>query len=167
MAIYKIFKATVPSMRFVFKDGVSGIFVNGKFMTDVDSQIAELMDEVKIKGFGKSFHSTIYVDPTEEELDSEAPTPYEVLKKEMYDQAMADIKRSMNPAQNMGSTNSNHAASVATSATIQEMTGIIAGATAEQKAEAEKTVVVAAPVDTNGDGKESTAEKLAALQVKK
>jgi hypothetical protein len=95
MTISAIFKSTFPSMNYVFKNGMTAVFIGGKYVTDNLELAHELMQEVKEIGKTKSKHPYIYVDEEEMEIDSEALTPIEIIKQEAYAQAMADIKRAM------------------------------------------------------------------------
>lgn len=80
MAIQKVFKSTIESIRYIFKDGKHAAFVAGKYVTEIENEIKELMDEIKNEGRDKSSHPHLYVDPTEKEIDTEAPSPIDVIK---------------------------------------------------------------------------------------
>ena len=60
----RVFKSTMGSSNYVFKDGSFAAFVSGKFYTDNDEYIAELQAEVAAK------HPNIYVDADESEIDA-------------------------------------------------------------------------------------------------
>lgn len=85
MAIRKVFKSHLPSVNFFFKDGFQGAFLLGRYETDVPSRIKELKDEVD------NGHPHIYIDPSDQEVDSEAPTPLELIRQQAYEQAKADL----------------------------------------------------------------------------
>jgi hypothetical protein len=85
MSIRKIFKSHLPSVNYFFSNGMQGAFMLGRFETDIPYQIQELTNEVK------SGHPHIYIDQAEEEIDSEAPTPMELIRAEAYAQAKADL----------------------------------------------------------------------------
>ena len=90
--ISKVFKSRFPSCNYVFKDGTSAHFIFGKYATSDQSKIDELMDEIKVVGKQASMHEFLFVDENEEEIDSNALTPIEILKAEMYAQAKADLE---------------------------------------------------------------------------
>lgn len=126
MAIQKIFKSTVPTLRFYCKDGFPVVFMLGRFTTDNKKVEAELMEEVGEIGRHKSKHTFIFVDENESEVDTEALSPAEQLKLQLKEEARREVlaelaesqARAMNVTQNVSSSNSDHAASVATTATI-------------------------------------------------
>lgn len=124
MAIQKIFKATLPSFKFYFKNGVAANFLNGRFTTDNKALEDELMEEVGEVGRTKSRNTFIFVDENEPELDTEALSPIELIKLQAKEEARAELlaefaaqqARAMNAEANVSSTSSNHAASVNTTA---------------------------------------------------
>ncbi len=89
--ISKVFKARFPSCNFIFKDGTKADFLFGTYATSDETKIAELMAEIKNVGKQKSVHEFLYVDENEVEIDSNAPTPIEILQRQMYEQARADL----------------------------------------------------------------------------
>lgn len=128
MAIQKIFKATVPTLRFYCKDGFPVVFMLGKFTTDNKKVEDELMEEVGDIGRHKSKHPFIFVDENESEVDTEALSPAEQLKLKLKEEARAEVlaeiaaanARAMNAAENVSSSKGDHAASVVTTATIEK-----------------------------------------------
>jgi hypothetical protein len=60
----KLYKATLPSVNYIFKNGKPAIFVRGKFATEVAAEIEELDFEIA------AGHPHIYVDKDEPEADS-------------------------------------------------------------------------------------------------
>jgi len=116
MAILKIFKNRILNCAYHFKDGTQASFLNGKFATDVKARIEELMNEVETN------HPHIYIDPNEAEVDSEALSPMEVIRKEAYERAKADLLASglLDKEKISESDNGNFAASLTNTHNIQE-----------------------------------------------
>ncbi len=96
MTISKVFKSTIPSQTYVFKTGAVLEFVGGRATIEDDEQVAELMSEVKTIGQGKSKHPFIYIDETEQEIDSEALSPFEELKAKARKEVEEEMRRAMN-----------------------------------------------------------------------
>lgn len=115
MKLMTAFQSRLPSSRYIFKDGTVATFVNGEFLTDVESQIAELMSEIN----SKNAHPYIYVDPERKEVDIEAD-PQAALKAQIRAELEAEmLLKNLNPSSvNMGSTEGKAALNVATSASI-------------------------------------------------
>ena len=65
MAIKKVFKAHIPSVNYVTQRGRTCVFQEGKFLTDVPEEIAELEQVVRDKS-----NPHIYIDPDESEHDT-------------------------------------------------------------------------------------------------
>lgn len=155
MAIQKIFKSTVSTLRFYCKDGFPVTFVLGKFTTDNKKVEDELMEEVGVIGRHKSKHPYIFIDENESEVDTEALSPTEQLKLQLKEEArrevLAEIKaeqeRAMNASANISSTDTPSNSTAANTATI-------AAASAESIAPASAT---------GGD----MAAKIANLTIKK
>ena len=104
MTIKRIFKCTIPSCSYYFKSGVQAAFLNGKYITENADQIAELEVEVGVPGFGKSKHPHIYVDLDEAEIDTEALSPLEEIKRQAVADYLAAQKVAMNPANDRGAS---------------------------------------------------------------
>lgn len=108
MTVSAIFKSTIPSCTYVFKNGMTAVFISGKYMTSDKELIAEMAAEVGEIGFNKSKHPHIYVDENEAEVDSEALTPLEIIKlqakeearKELLEEQAAAQARALNASKN-------------------------------------------------------------------
>ena len=83
--ISKIFKCHLQSCNYFFAGGKQAPFMMGQYVTAIESEIAELTKEVT------NGHPHIYIDANECEIDSEALTPMELLRIEMYEKAKADL----------------------------------------------------------------------------
>lgn len=112
MAIQKIFRSSMPSFKYFFKNGVAAIFMSGKFTTDHKDLEDELFEEVGAIGRSKSKNPFIYVDESEPELDTEALTPLELIKlqakeearKELLAEMAAQTSRALDATANVSST---------------------------------------------------------------
>ncbi len=115
MTISAVFKSPMPSMSYLYKNGMSATFINGRYITDVEWQIAELAAEVGELGKHKSKHPYIYVDETEKEIDSEALSPIELIKLKAKEEARTELlaeqaeaqARALNSAANVSTTKAN------------------------------------------------------------
>jgi hypothetical protein len=85
MAILQVFKATLPSINYIFRNGKPAIFVQGKYATGVEGEIDELKDEIS-KG-----HPHIYIDAAESEVDSEMVDPIQALRTKIEAQIRAEM----------------------------------------------------------------------------
>lgn len=91
MTISAIFKSALPSFSFFYKNGMTAVFINGRYVTDDEALIAELAAEIGAVGKGKSRHPYIYVDESEYEIDSEALTPIQIIKLQAKEEARAEL----------------------------------------------------------------------------
>lgn len=98
MSISKVFKSIIPSMNYTFKDGTTVAFIGGKMVLDAGHYAEEMMEEVVNVGQHKSKHPHIYVDENEQEIDSEALSPIEGLRKQIREEETAKLKAAMNLA---------------------------------------------------------------------
>ena len=100
--IQRAFKASLPGLNYVFKNGDIAQFIVrdnngvGLYHTDDHEKIVELEQEVK-KG-----NPYIFIDPNEKEVDIEALTPLARLKKQLRAEILAGGRAKTNPANNMG-----------------------------------------------------------------
>jgi hypothetical protein len=124
--ISMIFKSNLPSFSFFYKNGMTAVFINGRYMTADEEQKEELMKEVKNVGVHASAHPYIYVDPEEMEIDSEALTPIQLIKLQAKEEARAELlaeqaaqqARAMDPSNVSTTKSAAFADSIATSANI-------------------------------------------------
>lgn len=91
MSTMRVYKATLPSVNYIFRNGKPAIFVNGKFCTDIPSEITELDEEVAAK------HPIIFIDSDEREIDSAAVDPIAALREKI----IAEYKATMAAATSM------------------------------------------------------------------
>lgn len=95
MAIQKIFRSSMPSFKYFFKNGVAAIFMSGKYTTDHKELEDELFEEVGAIGRSKSKNPFIYIDESEPELDTEALTPLELIKLQAREEARRELLAEM------------------------------------------------------------------------
>lgn len=125
MSVKAIFKSNLPSFNYMFKNGMAAIFIGGRFDTEIDWQIKELAAEVGEIGVHKSRHPYIFVDENESEIDTEAPTPMELIRiqarKEAREELLEEQARALNAADNVSTSESkDFAASLGNSNTIAQ-----------------------------------------------
>lgn len=72
-----VFKSNIPSSQYIFKSGKYAHFVDGKYFTDIESEIAEL--EAEIAGR----HPHIYKDNGELTIVAEDRDPMVALRKKI------------------------------------------------------------------------------------
>ena len=99
MAIQKLYKCSVKSCSYIFKNGKAGYFINGRYSTQLSNEIEELDNEVSLG------HPNIFVDLKEIEIDTEAD-PLAGMKARLRQEILEEIKAkeliSTNPARDMG-----------------------------------------------------------------
>lgn len=97
-AVATIFKATLPSINYVFKNGKPAIFVFGKFVTAVKAEVDELKAEVE------AGHPHIYIDKEEAEIAASAIDPMAGLRAQIEAEIMAKMAAATSPENDMGTT---------------------------------------------------------------
>lgn len=100
MSIFAIFKSPLPSFTYIYKGGRTAVFIGGRYMTDEEALIREMFDEVGEVGAAKSRHPYIYVDPDESQIDSEAPSPIELIKIKAREEAREELLKEQEEARN-------------------------------------------------------------------
>ena len=98
MSIATIFKAQIPSVNYIFKNGKPAIFVQGKFATDIAAEVEELKAEIA------AGHPHIYIDEKEAEIDSNLINPIQALRAQIEAELRAEMAAATNPANDMGNT---------------------------------------------------------------
>ncbi len=159
--LHKMFKSHIKSMRYVFRDGKVAEFVGGRFHTDDEKHIAELMEEIGQEGLGKSKNPSIYVDVNEKEVDPLLLTPEAQLRAKIRAELIAEMQAATNPENNMGSSASNFASSINNTqklvegeisgdgAVITELKQVLAGQNTVVQAPAEITQTPVAATQQN------------------
>ena len=98
MAMLTLFKATLPSINYIFKNGKPAIFIHGRFSTDVPSEVAELKEEIAAR------HPHIYIDPEELEVNSEFIDPIEIMKTKLREELRAEMLLATDKNNDRGTT---------------------------------------------------------------
>lgn len=88
MSTLRVFKATLPSVNYIFKNGKPAIFVNGMYTTDVPFEIEELDAEIATR------HPHIFIDESMREIDSAKVDPIAALREKI----IAEYKAKMEAA---------------------------------------------------------------------
>lgn len=93
-----IFKARIPSVNYIFKNGKPAIFIQGKFATANQAEIDELTEEIK------NGHPHIYIDTEEATIDAELISPIDSLRDKIRAELMAEMAAATNPENDMGTS---------------------------------------------------------------
>jgi hypothetical protein len=97
MTIQTLFKSNQLSSNYIFRSGKVANFVRGRYSTDIQSEIDELENEIKLK------HPHIYKDAKETTIDTEKLDPMWRIKQDIRAEILADMARSQDPSRDMGS----------------------------------------------------------------
>lgn len=130
MSIISVFKSHLPSVSFFFKNGKQAPFINGEYVTEIESEIAELRAEIGEYDSTKSNHPHIYIDPAKKEIDTEAPSAIDIIKQEAYAQARKDLlaeqARALDPTANISASDAGSiAASLNNTAKLGGTDGVV------------------------------------------
>jgi hypothetical protein len=82
---HTLFKSSLQSMQYVFKDGSMAHFINGRYYTPIIKRQEELQAEVDNGGCG----GYVYVDPDEPTFDTNAATPVDALRAKILEELLA------------------------------------------------------------------------------
>lgn len=97
--VKKVFKARIPSVNYIFKNGKPAIFIAGRFLTDIPAEIKELEEEIALG------HPHIYVDDNEETVEAADPGELMMgLREKFFKEFQEAHQRALNPDNDMGST---------------------------------------------------------------
>lgn len=100
MALLQVFQATLPSVNFILKNGKPIIFVNGVFRTDVDTEAAELDQEIKL-GHPHIRRPLIEAERT---IESEMVDPMNALRASIIKEFLAKQAAATDINNDMGKT---------------------------------------------------------------
>jgi len=76
----KLFKNRLLSCKYIFSDGTAANFINGKYATANEGEIAELESQIR-RG-----HQYLYVDANESTVDYDITDPLASLRKKFFDE---------------------------------------------------------------------------------
>lgn len=91
MSLLSIFKATIPSINYIFKNGKTATFRRrgddpaGQYLTGDPDEVAELTKEVKAN------HPHIYIDPSDHSVEENLADPQVAKEAAMYDRIRAQV----------------------------------------------------------------------------
>jgi hypothetical protein len=98
MSMLRVFKATLPSVNYIFRNGKPAIFVNGRYTTEFPAEIEELEYEISLG------HPHIYIDSAEREVDSVQVDPIAALTGRIRAQLVAEMAAATDMGNDMGKT---------------------------------------------------------------
>ncbi len=98
MATLKVFFSKAPTTGYVFQSGRSVHFVNHRYTTDNNEEIAELEKECSYS------ESNYFIDQTQLEIDSSELDPIAVIKAKALAEARAEVAIATSLTRNMGTT---------------------------------------------------------------
>lgn len=93
----KVFKSTIPSVNYLFKNGKPAIFVAGRYTTKVAHEVTELEEEIA------SGHPHLYVDKAELQIDEKHLDPMAALRDKIIADYLA-TEAAKDPLQDMGTS---------------------------------------------------------------
>ena len=82
--IMALFKNSMGNCTYIFKNGKPAIFQQGRYMTNSEKEIAELMDEVA------AGHPHIFVDANEAVIDTKFVDPLEAIRARIRAELIAE-----------------------------------------------------------------------------
>lgn len=91
-----VYYSNMPSIRYVFRDGVFAEFIKGRYYTDNETYIAELNNEVRLR------HPTIFTKKGEETIMSDDLDPNTVLRKNVRRDLMLEMLQTLDPTRDLG-----------------------------------------------------------------
>jgi len=98
MAIARVFKSQVQSIKYIFKNGKEAPFVFGKYYTDNATEIAELEQEIALG------HPQIFIDSEEKEVDTEKMDPLSRLREKIIAEYLEEQAKQLDPSNDFGNT---------------------------------------------------------------
>jgi hypothetical protein len=108
------FKSSILSCKFILSNGKNANFVNGIYRTDLDSEVAELQEEIKQGHPYISYLGQV----SAADLD-----PISVIKKKAVEEYLAQQALTQDPKRDMGQTAENKSTLMASAATSQGVAG--------------------------------------------
>jgi len=96
--IAKVFKATLPSVNYIFRNGKPAIFINSRFATAIQTEIDELEAEIA------AGHPHLFIDEAEKTIDAKLIQPMEALREKLRAEIMAEMAKAVDPTNDMGTS---------------------------------------------------------------
>ena len=98
MATLNLYRSHIPSSKYIFKNGKEANFIQGRYTTADETEIAELDAEVK------AGHPFIFVKADEATVDSDQLSPLEHIKQQAIKEYLAAQASATDNSNDMGST---------------------------------------------------------------
>lgn len=98
MSMLRLYKSYLPTVNYILGNGKPAIFIEGRYATEVESEIAELDNEVRLK------HPHIYIDDAEKEVDSVKVDPIEALTTRIREELREEMKLASMTVKDMGTS---------------------------------------------------------------
>lgn len=112
-----VFYSTLPSVNYIFKNGKPAIFIDKVFRTAIESEIAELTQEVA------DGHPHIYIKEDEKTVQSDMLDPMNVLRERFFKEFQAQQAAAVNPENDMGTSTQEALKPASTQAIAQAAAG--------------------------------------------
>lgn len=98
MSLVNVYKTRVNNSRYVFSNGTVATFRGDTFITDDESEIAQLDNEIRLK------HPSIYEDPRQRGIDPKTLDPMEIFKEKIIAEYLTKVASAQNPLNDRGSS---------------------------------------------------------------
>jgi len=113
---FHVFYSRIPFLNFVFRSGKKAEFIVGRFITDVENEAKELIDEIEGK------HPHIYQKVGEEKASESDLDPMKELKDKIIAEYEANKARALLADNDRGNTESDPNAAQRTASTTSDTT---------------------------------------------
>ncbi len=98
MTMKRVFKSSLLSSVYLFKNGNPANFINGEYYTNIEEEVAELENEVRLG------HPHIYMDPNRREVDTDKLNPIEEIKRQAVEEYLAKVAAGQGQGKDMGTS---------------------------------------------------------------
>ena len=111
--LVNVYKTRVNNSRYVFSNGAVATFRGDTFVTEDESEIAQLDNEIRLK------HPSIYQEANQRGIDPKSLDPMEIFKEKIIAEYLAKVAAAQNPLNDRGtSTAQNPQAGISNSSGI-------------------------------------------------
>jgi hypothetical protein len=98
MSLVNVYKTRVNNSRYVFSNGTVATFRGDTFITEDESEIAQLDNEIRLK------HPSIYQEPGQRGIDPKTLDPMEIFKEKIIAEYLAKVAAANNPLNDRGNS---------------------------------------------------------------
>lgn len=98
MSLVNVYKTRVNNSRYVFSSGTVATFRGDTFITEDESEIAQLDNEIRLK------HPSIYQEAGQRGIDPKTLDPMEIFKEKIIAEYLAKVAAAQNPLNDRGSS---------------------------------------------------------------